>query len=150
VRVAGVKVGTIKSIRAAGQRADITLAVDHGVPIPAHAQAVIVAQSLVAARYVQLTPPYETTGPTMSDGATIPQDRTPAPVEWDEIKTQLARLATDLGPKGGVSQTSVSRFIDSAANAMNGNGTKLRDTLAQLSQTARILADGSPDIVDLI
>ncbi len=30
--------------------------IDRGVPIPAEAKAVIVAQNLVAARYVQLTP----------------------------------------------------------------------------------------------
>ena len=36
----------------------MTMTVDHGVPVPADAQAVIVAQNLVAARYVQLTPAY--------------------------------------------------------------------------------------------
>ena len=112
----------------------MTLEVDRGVPIPADAKAVIVAQNLVAARYVQLTPAYRNGGgPTMADGAVIPSDRTAVPVEWDEVKTQLMRLATDLGPQTGVSGTSVSRFIDSAANAMDGNGDKLRQTLAQLS-----------------
>ena len=42
------------------------------------------------------------------------------------------------------------RFIDSAANAMDGNGDKLRQTLAQLSGVGRILADGSGNIVDII
>ena len=72
------------------------------------------------------------------------------PVEWDEVKTQLMRLATELGPKTGVSGTSVSRFIDSAANALDGNGDKLRQTLAQLSGAARIFAEGSGNIVDII
>ncbi len=54
-------------------------------------------------------------------------------MEWDEVKTQLNRLATELGPQSGVSGTSASRFIDSAANAMDGNGAKLREMLAQLS-----------------
>jgi hypothetical protein len=72
------------------------------------------------------------------------------PVEWDEVKTQLTRLATELGPKTGVSDTSVSRFIDSAANALDGNGGKLRQTLAQLSGAARIFAEGSGNIVDII
>ncbi len=112
----------------------------------------IVAQNLVAARYVQLTPAYRNGGgPTMRDGAVIPSDRTAVPVEWDEVKTQLMRLATELGPKSdGVSGTSVSRFIDSAANALDGNGDKLRQTLAQLSGAARIFAEGSGNIVDII
>jgi virulence factor Mce-like protein len=128
----------------------MTFHVDRDVPVPVDAKAVIVAQSLVAARYVQLTPPYETTGPTMADGAVIPVERTAIPVEWDEVKAQLTRLATDLGPRSGVSGTSLSRFIDSAANAMDGNGEKLRRTLAELSGLGRILADGSGNLVDVI
>lgn len=150
VRVSGVKVGTIKSIQPQGTQAKMILKVDHDVPIPADAKAVIVASNLVSARYVQLAPAYRDSGPVMRDGAVIPVERTAVPVEWDEVKTQLMRLATDLGPKSGVSGTSVGRFIDSAANALDGNGDKLRQTLGQLSGVGRILANGSGNIVDII
>jgi virulence factor Mce-like protein len=150
VRVAGVKVGKIESIEAQGTRAKLVLAVDRNVPIPANAEAVIVAQNLVGARYVQLTPPYEDKGPTMDDGAVINLDRTAIPVEWDEIKTQLTRLATDLGPAAEGQTTPIGRFIDTAANALDGNGEKLRDTIAQLSAVSKTLADGSGNIVDTI
>jgi phospholipid/cholesterol/gamma-HCH transport system substrate-binding protein len=150
VRVSGVKVGKIKSIQPQGTVAKMTLNVDRGVPIPADAKAVIVASNLVAARYVQLTPAYRSSGPVMADGGVIPIERTAVPVEWDEVKTQLMRLATDLGPQSGVSGTSVGRFIDSAANALQGNGDKLRQTLGQLSGVGRILANGSGNIVDII
>lgn len=150
VRVAGVRVGRIESIEPDGAQARMRLSVDRDVPIPADAKAVIVAQNLVSARYVQLAPAYETSGPTLPDNAVIGVDRTAVPVEWDEVKDQLTRLATDLGPSGDISTTSVSRFIDSAANAMTGNGDKLRETITQLAQVGRILADGSGDIVDVI
>jgi phospholipid/cholesterol/gamma-HCH transport system substrate-binding protein len=150
VRVLGVKVGSIAAIEPAGAQARMTIDVDRDVPIPADAKAVIVAQNLVAARYVQLAPAYESTGPTMRDGAVIPVERTAIPVEWDEVKTQLMRLATDLGPKSNVSGSSLSRFIDSAANAAQGNGAKLRQTLTELSGVGRILADGSGNIVDIL
>ena len=39
----------------------------------------------------------------MRDGAVIPADRTAVPVEWDQIKDQLMRLATDFGPNSKVS-----------------------------------------------
>ncbi len=150
VRVAGVKVGTIASIQPQGTQAKLTLDIDRDVPVPANAKAVIVAQNLVAARYVQLAPGYRSSGPTMADGANIPVGRTAVPVEWDEVKDQLMRLATDLGPKSGVSATSVGRFIDSAATALGGNGDKLKQTLTQLSGVGRILADGSGNIVEII
>ena len=84
VRVSGVRVGTVKNIEPQGTKAKITLAVNRDVPIPADAKAIIVAQNLVGARFVQLAPAYETSGPTMRDGAVI----------------DLA--GQDLGPRGGV------------------------------------------------
>jgi phospholipid/cholesterol/gamma-HCH transport system substrate-binding protein len=149
VRIAGVRVGTIASIRPDGRRAQLTLAVDHGVRIPADAKAVIVAPNLVAARFVQLTPAYSG-GPTMADGATIPLERTAVPVEWDEVKEQLTRLATDLGPHGATDTSSMGRFINSTANAMDGNGEKLRQTMHELAGISRIIADGSGDITQII
>jgi virulence factor Mce-like protein len=150
IRVSGVKVGTVSSVQPEPNRARLVLHVDHDVPIAADAKAVIVSQNLVAARYVQLTPAYRKTGPKLGDGAVIDEDRTAVPVEWDEVTAQLTRLATDLGPSSAVSSTAVSRFIESAANAMDGNGEKLRQTLAQLSGISRILANGSGNIVDVI
>jgi phospholipid/cholesterol/gamma-HCH transport system substrate-binding protein len=150
VRVSGVKVGTIDSIEPQGTKTKMTLRIDRAISVPADAKAVIVAQNLIAARYVQLTPAYRSTGPKMADDAVIPLERTAVPVEWDEVKRQLERLATDLGPKSDVSTTSVGRFIDSAANALDGNGDKLRQTLAQLSGVGRILAEGSGDFVGTI
>lgn len=150
VRVAGVKVGTITSIEPAGSQARLTLSIDHGVPIRADAKAIIMAQNLVAARYVQLAPAYEDAGPTMADGAQIGVERTAVPVEWDQVKDQLMRLATDLGPVSGSAATSLSRFIDSAATAMDGNGEKLHQAISQLSGIGRILAHGSGNIVEII
>lgn len=150
VRVAGVKVGTIKEIESQGTKAKLVLTVDHKVPIPADAKAIIIAQNLVGSRYVQLAPAYKKSGPVMPNSAVIGLDRTAVPVEWDEIKEQLTRLSNDLGPKSGVSTTSVGRFIDSAANAMDGNGAKLRETIKQLSALSRTLANGSGNIVEVV
>lgn len=152
VRVAGVKVGSITAIDPAGEYVKVTLSVDHRVPLPADAKAVIVAANLLAARYVELTPAYEshTGGPQMTDHAVIPIDRTAVPVEWDEVKTQLMRMATELGPNSQVSEPAIARFIDSTSNALNGNGDKLRQTLTQLAGVGRILADGSGNIAGTI
>ncbi|MGZ4583879.1 MAG: MCE family protein [Mycobacterium sp.] len=150
VRVSGVKVGNIASLEPQGTETKMVMHLDRDVPIPEDAKAVIVAQNLVAARYVQLAPAYDSSGPQMSDGAVIPRERTAVPVEWDEVKAQLMRLSTELGPNTNVSTPSVARFIDSAANALEGNGDKLRQTINQLSGVARILAEGSGNIADII
>lgn len=150
VRIAGVKVGAIRSITPHATHAEVALEVDHGVSLPADARALIVAQNLVAARYVQLAPLYRPGEARMTDGGVIPRSRTAVPVEWDEVKDQLSRLATELGPDSAMSTTSMGRFIESTADAMDGNGAKLRQTFAQLSQLARVLSDGSGDVVATI
>jgi phospholipid/cholesterol/gamma-HCH transport system substrate-binding protein len=149
VRIAGVEVGTITAIQPDGSRATMTLEVAHGVRVPADAKAIVVAQNLVSARFVQLAPAY-TSGPLLSDGSVIGVERTAVPVEWDEVKEQLSRLATDLGPAATAPTSSAGRFIDSAANAMAGNGAKLRQTLKQLAGISRVIADGSGDISQII
>ena len=72
VRIAGVRVGTISSITPQPDQAAVTLDVDHDVRVPADAKAVIVAQNLVAARYVQLAPLYKPGEPRMVSGASHP------------------------------------------------------------------------------
>ncbi|NKZ10867.1 MCE family protein [Mycolicibacterium septicum DSM 44393] len=150
VRVAGVAVGTIEAIHPEGTQTRVTMQLDRKVPIPANTSAVIVAPNLVSARYIQLVAPSAASADVIADGALIPLDRTAVPVDWDEVKQQLTRLATDLGPHNGISSTSAARFVDSAANAMNGNGDKLRQTLAELSGVGRILADGGGNIADIL
>lgn len=150
VQVAGVTVGHITSIDSEGTRVKMTMQVDRGVPVPAAAKAVIVSQNLIAARYVELTPAYnDGGGPTMGDGAVIPLDRTAVPVEWDEVKDQLMHLASDLGPRGRA-PSSLARFVDSAADALGGNGVKLHELITQLASIGRILADGGGNIVDIV
>ena len=150
VRVSGVKVGKIDSIEPLGGQVKMVLTIDPGVAIPAGADAVIVAQNLVAARYLQLTPAYRDSGPTMASGAVIPVERTAVPVEWDDVKTQLMRLSRDLGPSTETARPALARLIDDTADAMGGNGVKLRQMLDQLSAVARIVADGSGNIVDVV
>ena len=60
------------------------------------------------------------------------------------------RLSTDLGPTSESARPALSRLIDDTADAMGGNGVKLREMLAQLSSVARIFADGSGNVVDII
>ncbi|MBP1818626.1 MCE family protein [Mycobacterium sp. OAE908] len=150
VRVSGVKVGTIAAITPEGTQSKVTMHVDRSVPVPENADAVLVAPNLVAARYIQLVAPSSPSAAIIADGAQIPLNRTAVPVEWDEVKQQLMRLATDLGPRDTESNTAAARFIDSAAGAMNGNGDKLRQTLSELSAVGRILAGGSGDIVSTL
>src|SRR6202034_1578282 len=82
VRIRGVPVGKVDKIEPQPLRSKITFWFDRKYQVPAEAKAAILSPQLVTGRAIQLTPPY-TGGPTMANGAVIPQDRTAVPVEWD-------------------------------------------------------------------
>ncbi|MCP2317269.1 phospholipid/cholesterol/gamma-HCH transport system substrate-binding protein [Nocardia amikacinitolerans] len=149
VRVLGVAVGRIDKVEPGREQVRVEFTIDRGIDIPADARAVIISPSLVSARFIQLAPAY-TGGPTLTDGATIPIERTAVPVEWDDIKAELSKLATTLGPVGDDEQGSFGRFVNTAADNLDGNGERMRETLRELSATLSTLSDGRTDLFGTI
>lgn len=145
VRIRGVPVGKVDKIEPQPQRAKVFFWIAGKYKVPADAKAVILSPQLVTGRAIQLTPPY-TGGPTMNNGAVIPQDRTAVPVEWDDLRAQLQRLTELLKPTqpGGVS--TLGALINTAADNLRGQGGAIRDTILKLSQTVSALGDHSNDI----
>jgi phospholipid/cholesterol/gamma-HCH transport system substrate-binding protein len=144
VRIRGVNVGKIDAIEPEPTRAKITFWVDDKYPVPADAKAVILSPTLVTSRALQLTPPYQG-GPTLPDNAVIPQNRTAVPVEWDDFRGQLEKLAATLQPTqpGGVS--TLGELVNTAADNLRGQGPSIRDAIARLSQAISALGDHSGD-----
>jgi phospholipid/cholesterol/gamma-HCH transport system substrate-binding protein len=145
VMMLGVPVGKIDSIEPEPSRAKVTFWVDDKYKIPADVKAVILLPQLITARAVELTPVY-TSGPALKSGAVIPQDRTAVPVEWDDLRVQLQKLADALQPTepGGVSP--LGQLINTAADNLRGQGASIRDAIIKLSQTLSALGDHSNDI----
>ena len=148
VRVVGVPVGKIESVEPRAGDVKVTMSIRNEVQVPADARAILISPNLVAARFVQITPPYDsaTRGATLSDGGTIGLDRTGVPVEWDEVKRELTDLSAQLGPKDGGLQGPLTEFVNQAATTFDGNGDSFRNALHELSQTAGRLGDSSGDL----
>jgi virulence factor Mce-like protein len=139
VRVLGIKVGTVDDVTPQGADVRVDLTVNEGVEVPADAQAVVIAPSLVSDRYVQLVPAYDS-GPLMASGAVIPLARTATPVELDDLYASLDKLAKALGPNGANSNGALSDVLNTAAANLNGNGQQIADTIKQLSAAADTVA----------
>ncbi len=149
VRILGVKAGTIDSVRPEGTRVKVVLTVDHGIPVPADAHAVVVAPSLVSDRYVQLAPAYDG-GPKMASGAVVPQERTSIPVELDQLYDSMKRLAKALGPEGANQDGAVSRALEVGAENLEGNGSDLRRMIDDFSQASKTLSTSRDDMFGVI
>jgi phospholipid/cholesterol/gamma-HCH transport system substrate-binding protein len=145
VRILGVPVGRVDRIEPQPNRVKIWFSIDRQYKVPADVNAVILSPQLVTGRAIQLTPAY-TSGPTLQDGAEIPQSRTAVPVEWDDVRAQLQRLNDLLKPTkpGGVS--TLGEFINTAADNLRGQGGNIRDTIIKLSGVLSALGDHSKDI----
>jgi phospholipid/cholesterol/gamma-HCH transport system substrate-binding protein len=149
VRILGVNVGRIESIEPQPERVKISFWYDSKFKVPADAKAAILSPTLVTARAIQLTPVY-TGGPVLADDAIIPQDRTAVPVEWNEVRDQLAKLADTLQPTEPGAVSPLGSVINTTANNLRGQGANIRQTVIKLSQAVTALGDHSTDIFSTV
>jgi phospholipid/cholesterol/gamma-HCH transport system substrate-binding protein len=149
VVILGVTVGQIDTIEPQPQRAKIGFWFDDKYQVPANVNAVILSPKLVTSRAVQLTPAY-TGGATLADGAVIPQSRTAVPVEFDDLRQQLAKLAESLQPTqpGGVSP--LGAFINTTADNLRNQGARIRSTIVKLSQAVSVFNDRRADVYSTV
>jgi virulence factor Mce-like protein len=145
VRVLGIPVGEITDIVALGDQVRVEMLIDDDFDIPADADAVVLAPSLVSDRYVQFAPVYDG-GPTMQDGDEVPLEKTATPVELDQVYGALDELSAALGPTGANRNGALSDLVDVGAANLEGNGDALNRTLTGFSQAVETLADNRDDL----
>jgi virulence factor Mce-like protein len=145
VRVLGIPVGTITDVVPLGDRVRVEMSIDDDYDIPADADAVVLAPSLVSDRYVQFAPVYDG-GPKMTDGAQVPLERTAIPVELDAVYGALDELSAALGPNGANKNGALSDLVDTGAANLDGNGEALNRTLTGFSKAVRTLAENRDNL----
>lgn len=145
VKVLGVPVGTVDSVKVRGTSVRVRISYSSDVTLPRDVHAMIVPPSIVGDRFVQLGPAYAS-GPKLADGASVGLDHTGVPVELDDTYRTIGRLSTALGPKGANRDGALSRLVSSAAAAMQGNGRQANRTLRQVADALDTLAAADPDV----
>ncbi len=145
VRVLGVRIGEVTAIEPQGDSVRVTMTYDAKYDVPADAQAVLVAPSIVSDRYVQLTPVFQG-GDVLADGARLATDRTDVPVELDQIYSSLNELNLALGPKGANKDGALSDLIDVGADNLQGNGELLNSTLKDFATLVSTVSNQRDDL----
>ncbi|GAB2815528.1 hypothetical protein GCM10022221_11790 [Actinocorallia aurea] len=149
VRILGIPVGEVESVTPAGASVKVVLNYASKYKVPANGKAVIVSQSLVSDRFVQLTPVYKT-GPAMEDGGTYPIGQTDVPVEVDQVAQSLNELSLALGPDGANADGSLSRLLEVTAKNLDGTGSDIRGTLDDSAKVLSTLSENREDITATI
>ncbi len=145
VRILGVPVGTVDSVQPDGTDVKVTMTIDNGIHVPADADAVVTAPSVVSDRYIQLEPAY-TGGPQLASGAVIPVSRTAVPVEVDQVYASLEKLANALGPNGANKHGALSNLIKTGAANLAGNGGYLRQMITEFGGLSKTLGSNSGNL----
>ncbi|GAB3860234.1 MCE family protein [Nocardioides maradonensis] len=149
VRILGVTVGKVTAVTPEGNSVRVDMEYDAKYRVPADAKAAIVTPTLVADRFVQLTPVY-TRGAVMASGADIPMPDTAVPVELDKIYSSLETLTTALGPNGVNKDGTLNHLLNAAHNALGGQGAQGNRMIQQLSQAAQTFGNGAGPLFDTV
>ncbi len=149
VRVLGVNVGRVTAVIPEGNSVRVEMEYDADVDLPKDAKAVVVTPTLVADRFVQLSPVYSS-GPTMKDGADIALPDSGVPVELDRIYASIRDLAEALGPNGVNKDGSLNHLLEAGANALDGQGQRGNEMIRQLSAAAATFGEGAGPLFDTV
>ncbi len=140
VRVLGVPVGKVETLKAQGDHVEVTLSYSPDVRLPADVKAVIISPAIVGDRFVQLAPAYSG-GAVLQDNAKLGIDRSAVPVELDEIFKSLDDLSVALGPQGANKNGSLSSLIEDSAKQLDGQGQQLNETLNNFAKLSTTLSN---------
>ncbi len=150
VRILGVNVGRVTAVTPEGNSVRVDMEYDAKYQVPADAKAVIVTPTLVADRFVQLTPAYAEGDRVMADGADIALPDTGVPVELDRIYASLRDLSEALGPNGVNSDGTLDHVLEAGAHALKGKGQLGNRMLTQLAAAAQTFGEGSGPLFDTV
>ncbi|HET8960352.1 MCE family protein [Nocardioides sp.] len=145
VRILGVKVGRVTAVVPEGNSVRVEMEYDAEQKLPADAKAAVITPTLVADRFVQLTPAY-TGGPVMEDGADIPLPDSGVPVELDRIYSSLRDLSVALGPNGVNRDGTLDHLLRAGARNLEGEGRLGNQMIRNLSAATATFGRGSGDL----
>ncbi|WP_183093360.1 MCE family protein [Nocardioides stalactiti] len=149
VRILGVNVGEVTAVTPSGNAVRVEMEYDATYDVPADAQAVIVTPTLVADRFIQLTPVYES-GPSLADGATIELPDTGVPVELDRIYSSLRDLTVALGPNGVNKDGTLNNLLQAGQNALEGQGAAGNEMIRELALAAETFGDSAGPLFETV
>lgn len=141
VKARGVFVGTVAKITPTPEGATLDLALDpeYAAQLPKNATARIMPKTLFGERYVQLSFP-SLSGPKMSEGDVITQDRSSAALELAQSFDKLLPVLRAVQPE------KLNSTLTAISNALDGRGKQLGDTLVELGD---YLGELNPELPEL-
>jgi phospholipid/cholesterol/gamma-HCH transport system substrate-binding protein len=162
VRVAGVRVGKVKTVQLAGDHVRVEFLVEDGVDFGPRTAADIKVKTLLGAMYLALRP---AGSGQMEEGAEIPRERTTSPYDVVDAFSGLAdtsrridtdRLAESLDTLAALMRNTPEEFrgalkgMSELSRNIAARDEQLGELLGNMEQVSRVLADRNGDLVTLM
>jgi phospholipid/cholesterol/gamma-HCH transport system substrate-binding protein len=141
VKVRGLIVGEVRTIRPNGDHAILDLALNPDTidSIPANVSARLLPKTLFGERYVALQIPPDASG-RLREGAVIGQDRTSSAIEIEQVLDNLMPVLQAIQPE------KLSATLTAMSTALSGQGKEVGETLVQLGEYLGKLEPALPDL----
>lgn len=145
VRLAGLKVGEVKDVRIAGDKVEVLISIDRGVPVRTDSRAAIKMESLLGGKYlgISLGSP---SSPVLEPGSIVSSIDTP---DMDELLSKANVIVSDvqkftrvLGDNG--------EDIQATLAALSESSPQLKETLTNLSKITKRIESGEGTLGKLI
>lgn len=167
VKLRGLLVGEVRSVRADGEKAtlDIALKPEHVAFIPSDVHARLLPKTLFGEKYVDLVPPRGSTARPIRAGDVITQDRTKAGMELQrllndllpllrtvepaELNATLSAFATALEGRGDRIGDNLTR-VESYLRRLNPHLPSLKEDIARFADVAQVYGDAAPDLMRIL
>ncbi|MBL8774278.1 MAG: MCE family protein [Acidimicrobiales bacterium] len=145
VKLADVTIGTVTHVRLDGYRAEVTMSIEDGHPLPVGTTAVLAKTSLLGEQYIELRPPdgsLPTTAGLLHDGDEI--TRTTTEAEFEEVTERAIEFL------GAVTASDLNTIVSTGAQAVGGRGRELNGLLRDLSAVVTDLSSQREQIAQTI
>lgn len=149
----GVEVGRVTAVHLHPDRVVVDLSIRSGEKIPQDVHANVRELTAAAEQYMDLVPPAQpalaasssvTSGPYLSQGYTIPEDRTSIPVSIGTLLATVNSLVSSLNP------ADLNTLSHALAQGLQGAGDDLRSIIVDGSTLLEALQSATPGTIDLI
>jgi phospholipid/cholesterol/gamma-HCH transport system substrate-binding protein len=136
VRIAGVRVGSVDSIRIVDRRlAEVGFTVDKAVQLPVSVTASVLYRNLIGQRYLSLERSAGPVGQFLPPGGTIPIEHTTPPLNLTALFNGFKPLLIGLDP------TQINKLSFEIVQVLQGQGGTVENLLASTSSLTRDIAD---------
>jgi phospholipid/cholesterol/gamma-HCH transport system substrate-binding protein len=140
VKVAGVVVGRVSSVKIDQGKAKVEFSVKDSVKVPSDSEAAIRWRDLIGQRYLYIYP--GTASTVLRDGDTVRKTR--SVVDVGELFNRLGPIVQAVNPND------VNTFLDAIVQALDGNTDKIRQSIDNLAVVAQSLGARDQQIGRLI